>query len=99
MKKEYIFPIKVLTEKCNIENSETLLSQGSELQRGLVESNYAVLHCGSALVLDFGKKYCGGVHILTYRVAMSSSHSFWRIVRRSLFRIGRKGINQLSFST
>ena len=66
MKKEYIFPKKVFQEKGEIENSETLLSQCSDLQIGLAESNCAVLHCGCALVLDFGKEYCGGVRILTY---------------------------------
>ena len=37
------------------------------MQIGLAETEYAVLHCGSSIVLDFGREYCGGVRILTYQ--------------------------------
>ena len=66
MRKEFIYPVRI----CKIEgikNSEALLLKNDYLQIGLAETEYAVLHCGSSIVLDFGREYCGGVRILTYQ--------------------------------
>lgn len=66
MGKEYIYPVRICKIE-GIENSEALLSKNDYLQIGLAETEYAVLHCGSSIVLDFGREYCGGVRILTYQ--------------------------------
>lgn len=42
------------------------MSKNEYLQIGLAETEYAVMHCGSSIVLDFGREYCGGVRVLTY---------------------------------
>lgn len=67
MRKEFIYPVRICMAE-GTENSETLLSKSDYLQIGLAETEYAILHCGASIVLDFGKEYCGGVRILTYQV-------------------------------
>lgn len=66
MRKEFIYPVRICKIE-GIENSDSLLSKSDYLQIGLAETEYALLHCGASIVLDFGKEYCGGVRILTYQ--------------------------------
>jgi len=98
MKREFLFPVRVVKCFGNVQNAEGLL-QEKPLQIGLTEPDCTILQNGddgeeAGILLDFGKELCASVRILTHvtterrqlRVHITCGES----VSEALSRIGEK---------
>ena len=61
---EHIFPVKVIKTEGNVKNAASLLKK-KDLLAGFFEKNQAIVSGEAAIMLDFGKEYCGSVRIIT----------------------------------
>lgn len=61
---EHIFPVKVIKTEGNVKNAASLLKK-KDLLIGFFEKNQAIVSGEAAIMLDFGKEYCGSVRIIT----------------------------------
>ena len=57
---EHIFPVKVIKTEGNVKNAASLLKK-KDLLVGFFEKNQAIVSGEAAIMLDFGKEYCGSV--------------------------------------